>query len=201
MEISGHTRSAFLHGSHGPWSLALGRACALIYQHSTLIYKMCVGIGGSWGGTVYSNIRKQRGAGGHLGVTWMVTSVSPWAARWGSGRSTGGGSSPRNKWCDLGHNFSPPWALVSSFCEMKLGQKAPSFRPQNLGLSLTSCFLILVSCTNSKSCHLYLQIRAKIQPFSPLPLMSSWSKSLSSCLGYCTSSEVVSLLLPSSPTF
>lgn len=42
------------------------------------------------------------------------------------------GSSPRTRWCDLRHDLSPFWASVSSWCKMKVGQMAPSFRLQTL---------------------------------------------------------------------
>lgn len=52
------------------------------------------------------------------------------AAGGGGERSGSWGSSLRNKWCELGPDFYPSWASVSSSCKMKLGQMAPSFRPQ-----------------------------------------------------------------------
>ena len=165
MGISGHTSSAFLGGSCRLSLSSLGRGCALLPASLTVR---------AWvpavpeGHCLPQRLRARR--------SWRASACDlsspqcpPLAAAWGSGGSTGLGSSPQSKWCDLGCDCSPPLASVSSSCNMKPGQLAPSFRPH-----------IVVYPSLRAFSHLYPLRRQtyQLRPLSPHPLVPAWCRPL-----------------------
>lgn len=115
MGIWGHTRSSI----YGLWSPFLGKACALVHQVSLHARALVVPE------EFLQHLKARRSwVGGHLGFHQ--------AAVWAVGEAQIEVSNPRNKWCDLGHDFVPSWASVSSSCKMNLSQIPLSFRPQTL---------------------------------------------------------------------
>lgn len=149
MGLSGHTRSAFLHGNHELWSPVLG-LCA----HLPVSYPDLQDVCGYWlflkGHCLLQHQKAER--------SWRASGcdlngpVPPELQLGAVGGALVGGSSPRNKWYDLGHNFSPPWASVSSSCKMKLGQKVLHFSGHKPWFILNSLLSHTCMLYKSKSC-------------------------------------------------
>lgn len=120
------------------------------------------------------------------------------AAGGGRERSGSWGSSLRNKWCELGPDFYPSWASVSSSCKMKLGQMAPSFRPQTSVYPQFLGFSFLYPVQQQSSPSKQSKNAAILTTSAGTSLVQT---ALLSFMGYFIGSEEVSLLLPSPSAF